>query len=269
MSYSPPSRLLTALEGRAFLDMSSFVATLPLLRQLPRGDGHPVLVLPGYLTSSRSTTTLRWFLKDLGYAAHRWKLGTNYGFSELLEAGMQRRIRTLHRRYGKRVSLLGWSLGGVYARELARALPDHVRLVMTMGSPFKGKGTGTRLSALYEMTAGHRPEDLGEDFLGRMNDAPPVPVTAMYTRTDGIVHWNTTVEDLTHDRVENIEVGGAHCGLGFNPRALMVIADRLAQSEGNWQPFRPWGPLRLMYGKIENSQPRRRRRRGKLRSALS
>jgi pimeloyl-ACP methyl ester carboxylesterase len=132
----PPSRLLLALEVRAIWELQAFFATYPLLRRAPRGDGHPVLVLPGLAASDVSTRPLRTLLKELGYAAHGWKQGTNNGPRDGVEAGMEARLTELAQRYQRKVSLIGWSLGGIFARELARRSPELVRQVITLGSAF-------------------------------------------------------------------------------------------------------------------------------------
>lgn len=243
-----PSRLLMLLEGRAIYDAASMLPMLPFRRFLPRGDGHPVLVLPGFLASSRSTRPLRSFLSDLGYQAHRWKLGYNLGYSLRRHHGMRERVRELVDRYGRRISLVGWSLGGVYARELAREMPDIVRCVVTMGSPFRGHPGASNIEALFNLVAEVPYERLPEEFTARLAEPPPVPTTALYTRADGVVAWQTTVEVSERADVENVHVGGSHLGLGFNPRALFAIADRLAQAPGAWRPFAPPLALRPFFG---------------------
>ena len=162
-----PSKLLFMLESRALADAAGMLPVMALQRFLPAGDGHPVLVLPGFLTSSRSTYLLRRFLTRLGYAGHRWKLGTNLGYSPELHQLMSDRVLELSQRYGTKVSLIGWSLGGVFARELARELPHAVRLVITMGSPFHSHPRSTNVRRIYEFLSGSI-EDLGEDFLRRL-----------------------------------------------------------------------------------------------------
>src|SRR5204863_2180670 len=112
----PPSPVLLALEGRAWLEFAALVPALPLLARAPCGDGHPVLVLPGWLANDRSTWALRWFLRNRGYHVHGWKLGRNLGPT----AALAERFTALRARHGRRLSLIGWSLGGIYARELAR-----------------------------------------------------------------------------------------------------------------------------------------------------
>ena len=233
----PPSRLLFALELRTFSELGGFVASLPLLSALaPRGDGHPVLVLPGLVTSDRSTIALRRFLKSKGWDAHGWELGRNYGPLPGIEGKMIDRVKALHDKSGRKVSLVGWSLGGIYARQLAKMLPDEVRQVITLGSPFNGDPRATNAWKLYEFTSGHKVDDRERHMGGAISEPPPVPTTAIYSRTDGICAWRTCMERET-ETAENIEVEGSHCGLGHHPAAVYAVADRLAQPEGKWTKF--------------------------------
>lgn len=242
-----PSKLLLLLEGRAIYDAAAMLPILGLKKYLPQGDNHPVLVFPGFLASSRSTSPLRKFLAGLGYRSHRWKLGYNMGYSYKLHYGMRDRVSELVERYGEKISLVGWSLGGVYARELARELPDIVRQVITMGSPFRGHPSSSNAHGIFKLFSEVPYEELPASFRQNMAQPPPVPTTAMYTRGDGVVAWQSTVELSDRDDVENIHVGGAHLGLGFNPRVLLALADRLAQPEGQWRPFKPSFWMRPLY----------------------
>src|SRR5215467_14367832 len=133
----PPRRRLLLLEGRAFLEFAALIPAYPFLRRAPRGDGHPVLVLPGFMASDFSTRTLRRFLRDLGYAVHGWKLGRNVGPSPETVGRLVARLQELRTRHGRRISLIGWSLGGIYARELARRFAPDIRQVITLASPFR------------------------------------------------------------------------------------------------------------------------------------
>ena len=240
----PPSRELLLLELRAIWELTAFFASYPLLRLAPRGDGHPVLVLPGLAASDLSTRPLRRYLRDQGWKAHGWKLGPNHGPRPGVEARMQERLAELHARYGRKVSLVGWSLGGIFARELARRAPDQVRAVITLGSPFAGAPKASNAWRLYERAS----ESRVEDYPGRerMKLPPPVPSTAIYTRSDGIVAWQGCLE-REGPTSENIEIEGSHCGLGHNPFALYAIADRLSQPEGEWQPFDRRGLRAMVY----------------------
>jgi predicted alpha/beta hydrolase family esterase len=237
-----PSLALLALEARAWLEFASLVPALPLLRAAPRGDGHPVLVLPGWLASDRSTQALRWFLRDRGYHTHGWRLGRNDGPSSEIVSGMAARLAALRRRHDRPVSLVGWSLGGVYARELSRRFPADVRQVITLASPFRDPDA---TNAVITRLAGRRPPR-SPDVLARLRSPLPVPTTAIYSRTDGIVAWQSCVEPRG-PRSESVEVGTSHCGMGHHPAALLVIADRLAQPEGTWRHFTPRGWSRVPY----------------------
>src|SRR5262245_46406991 len=231
---NPPSKLLLALEVRGIWELQAFFVAYPLLRRALRGDGHPVLVLPGLSASDVSTAPLRAYLKAQGYAAHGWKLGPNHGPRPGTEAGMDARLAELAQRYQRKVSLIGWSLGGVFAREMARRAPDLVRQVITLGSPFAIEPKASNAWRLYEVLSERRVEDW-PDREG-MKLPPPVPSTAIYSRTDGIVAWQGCREQ-DGGMTQNIEIEGSHCGLGHNPAALFAIADRLALPEGKWWPF--------------------------------
>lgn len=242
-----PSKLLFALEGRAVYDAAAMIPMLGLKRFLAQGDNHPVLVLPGFLASSISTRPLRQYLAGLGYRSHRWKLGYNMGYSAKLHDGMRNRVTELVERYGEKISLVGWSLGGVYARELAREMPDIVRQVITMGSPFRGHPSSSNIDKVFHFFSEVPYHEMPESFVQNMAVAPPVPTTALYTRGDGVVAWQSTVELSDRYDVENVHVGGAHVGLGFNPRVLFTLADRLAQPQGQWRRFKPPMCLRPLY----------------------
>jgi pimeloyl-ACP methyl ester carboxylesterase len=240
----PPSQLLLLSEARAALELGAFVGAYPLLRMLPPGDGHPVMVLPGFSANDSSTHPLRSFLRNHGYAAHGWELGRNLGLRNGLNEQKLARLHELRRHSGRKVSLVGWSLGGVFARELAKQAPDDVRLVITLGSPFKGDLRANNVSELYKMLSGHSVEDASAQY--HLSEPPPVPTTAIYSRTDGIVHWQCCVEE-EGPMSESIEVSSSHCGLGHHPAALYAIADRLAQPEGKWTHFDRSGWRRLIF----------------------
>lgn len=240
-----PGPILRLMESRAWLEAGASLALLPVWRLAPRGDDHPVLVLPGLAASDDSTAILRSFLRSRGYAAHGWGQGRNLGFrAGVLEAVRSRLVR-LTDQHGRKVSLIGWSLGGIFARELAKEVPDSVRLVITLASPFTGHPRATHAFRLYEWISGHR---IGAPEVHEpLRAPPPVPTTSIWSRTDGIVSWRCSVErDLP--LVENIEVNASHLGIGAHPLALYAIADRLAQPEGRWQPFQRDGWKALAYG---------------------
>lgn len=244
----PPPALLFALElPRALVEFGAFCAAAPALQLAPRGDGHAVLVLPGFTATDSSTAALRTYLRTLGYDAAGWGLGRNLGPTREALREMDGLVTRLTERHGGAVSIVGCSLGGVYARELARRRPRDVRLVVTLGSPYQlASPRQSRTSALYDRyTHLHVPAD-ELPRAGRPARALPVPATSIFTRTDGVVAPATCTEPPT-ERAETIEVQGSHSGLGHHPAAVYAIADRLAQPTGTWSPFVPPRVLRRLY----------------------
>ena len=245
----PPNRLWTLAEGRALFELGAFVMARPLLAHLPRGDGHAVMVLPGFMATNSSTVPMRRLLKDLGYDAHGWDSGRNIKVDNALIARLEAQLKRLNDVSGRKVSLIGWSLGGVLARELAKLHPDRVRLVISLGSPISDDRGHTNAARLFEFLNGKEPEPMrGGRFRG-LDQAPPVPTTSILTKTDGIVHWRGSVQTPAATPAENIEVYASHCGLGVNPSVMVAIADRLAQGEGEWQPFTAPPALQWLFPK--------------------
>lgn len=243
---SPPSKTLMFLEGRALSEFGAFLGSLPLLGLLPRGDGHPVLVLPGLMASDSSTRALRAVLKARGYAVKGWGLGRNYGLRDGVQESVIDLLTDMHETHGRKVSLVGWSLGGLYARQLAKMMPERVRSVVTLGSPFAAGPHSTNAWRVYEFTSGKRAEEADEHFGGALSVAPPVPTTAIFSRTDGVCAWQGCMEK-TSALSESIEVDSSHCGMGHHPAAIYAIADRLAQPEGDWKPFERSGHCNLVF----------------------
>lgn len=251
----PPSKTLFVSEfGRVFGSLSNFVLGYPALRFAPKGDGHPVLVLPGFLAGDATTLPLRTFLKGRGYNVYGWDLGINYGRGidpdHIIpsDSKVLARVRQLHEQTGRKVTLIGWSLGGIYAREIARITPKSVRMVITLASPFRGEAKATNIWRIFERISGKELDGLPESLYRMVQKSPPVPTTAIYSRTDGITAWETCIDDLdTCTECENIELETSHLGIGFSPIALWAIADRLAQSEGEWRPFDRSGMRKHIY----------------------
>jgi len=235
-----PGHLLRALEWRTALE---YLAALSAARRdagWPRGDGHPVLVIPGFLAGPFSTQLLRDVLRRLGYRVYDWGLGHNMGYRASMRETLPARLRHIRERSdGRTVSIIGWSAGGIYARELARAFPDDVRSVITLGSPFRGNhqaSTAWRVWRLVNRGA-DATASVSESALVRRAQPLSVPTTCIYSKSDGIVAWQCCTS-LPAPETENVEVRSSHLGYGHNVETLSVIADRLAQPEGDWRAFR-------------------------------
>ncbi len=229
-----PGVFLLALEGRAPLELGATLASWPLLKTAPQGDGHAVIVFPGLGAGDLTTVPLRNFLNAQGYDTYGWDLGLNFGPREGVLQKSLDRVQQIHQDTGRKVSLIGWSLGGVYAREFAKSLPKSVRSVITLGTPFAGDPKATNAWRFYQFASGHKLDD--PELLEHLKEAPPVPTTSIFSRTDGVVAWPLSIQKESN-RAENIEVVASHVGLGLNPAALYAVADRLSQAEGKWAKF--------------------------------
>ncbi|MEQ9450142.1 MAG: alpha/beta hydrolase [Pseudomonadales bacterium] len=250
--YARPRSALAMFEGvRATSEVAALVASAPILSLAPRGDGQPVLVMPGFGATDASTVAIRQYLSHLGYDARPWKLGRNLGPAmQGLANALAQRLDEVHNTAEQRkVSLVGWSLGGVYARILAHLFPDRVRQVVTLGSPISGSPRSTRAYRAARAVYGAPLEQSPAYDLRQMasEPLPGVPSAAIFSKTDGVVPWPMAVE-RSDELADNIEVYSSHIGLGFNPAVLFAVADRLALKEGEWQPFQRTGWKAFSYG---------------------
>lgn len=253
--FKPPSRLLWLAEWRAVYELGFSLLAAPLLLSAPRGDGHPILVLPGFLASDVSTEPLRRYLQRLGYDPYAWDHGRNLGGVSRMRHTLSKRLMTIHERTERKVTVIGWSLGGIYARMLALDAPEAVRSVITLGSPFSRDPNASNISGLYHQVTGEGPtveERMARAMFAHAFDMIagdlPMPATSIYSKLDGVVNWQACLIHKT-DHSENIEVlGASHVGLGVNAAVLWAVADRLAQPEGKFTPFVPAGPFLLGYG---------------------
>jgi pimeloyl-ACP methyl ester carboxylesterase len=204
------------------LDISGFaLSSTGLIGRCPKGDGHRVIVLPGFCAGSHATAALRRALVTAGYDAVDWGLGTNLGPSDHVDQGLKDLI------LGQRetVTLVGWSLGGLYARALANQYPDKIRRVITLGSPHRADPSVSALAPLFRLLSPKKPEELTPEALDLVRRDPPVPLTSIYTRRDGVVDWKDCICSG-----ENVEVTGTHMGLTHNLDVLQALLDRLPQS---------------------------------------
>ncbi len=226
-----PKRWRTYLElPRAILALVTLPLYLVHLNGAERGDGSPVLVIPGFATSDLSTLILRTYLSRLGYQVHGWDMGRNLGAKTigLRNERLIERLDGLHRQYGQRVTLIGWSMGGIMARMISRERPEKVRQIISLGAPFAGDPYANRTWRIYERMSGHSlSHPIARAQITKSKLPPPVPSVSLYSKSDGIVAWQSCIEaDQPHTK--NIEVDSAHCGFGFSPAVLRTVADRLA-----------------------------------------
>ena len=243
----PPVRWLLTEPARSALDLAGLALTAAWLARSPHGDGHAVLVLPGLLVGDMSTMVLRRFLRGLGYDVQRWELGRNVGPTAEVVARLPSALERLAERAGP-VSVIGWSLGGVYARGLAHRHPDLVRQIITLGSPFAIRdGRQSRAHRAFEFERRAHQYPVPFDIPApRLSEPVPVPSTAVYSRRDGIVDWRACIDPAGALR-QNIEVRCSHLGFGHDAATLWVVADRLALATGQWVPFTPPRALRRLY----------------------
>jgi len=214
-------------ECRVILEYAALRLALPWLRRsAPRGTGQPVLVVPGFATDDRWTSTLCAFLRDIGYRAHGWGLGRNHGNVGKLIPHVIERVAELSTAHGTPIGLVGWSLGGYLAREVARERTDLVDRVVTLGAPVIG-GPKYTASARYYRRKGYDVDAIEQHVEER--DAKPIetPVVALYSRSDGVVAWRACIDDKS-PRVEHHEVFSSHLGLIFSPVVYRRVAALLA-----------------------------------------
>lgn len=246
-----PHLLHSLLEPRAFLEAAMLPMSLPLLMQAPQGDGHPVLLLPGFMADENSLFVLKAFLERKGYNVQTWGLGRNLGFRSKHTSALPQKIRYLHHLTGRKVSLVGWSLGGVFSLYGAENSLECVRCVITLGSPVSMDAQGSQspaaVKALYRLVS-HRLGSSAHAMAPRAKALREhrrlaIPTSCLYSLGDGVVPPQEATIDGDPALHENIRVPGSHIGLGFNGLVLAVVADRLAQPEAQWTPFAPKGLL--------------------------
>jgi pimeloyl-ACP methyl ester carboxylesterase len=247
----PPSWRLQLLEPIAWsVETAAFVSSLPLFAAARTGDQHPVLFLPGFTAGDGSTAPLRSVVRSHGYWVHAWRLGRNIGPTARAVSGMRARMAELYDTHQRRVTLIGQSLGGIYARLLARERPELVRQVITLGSPYRmvagDRSTATLLWRRYEHL---HDGDLPLSDVGEQDRVPlAVPATSIYSRSDGVAPWQTCI-DIVRKDAENIEVVSSHVGMAVNPAVVLAVLDCLARREDEWRPFEPPAALCAWYPK--------------------
>lgn len=234
----PPSYVLLALEPvRAALEFAGH----QVMREaaVPKGDRHAVVIFPGLATNGTVTRPLQSFCERLGYRCFDWGQGLNTGPKGEIDGWLDALAQDVQERtcgHEAPISLVGWSLGGIYAREVAKRLRSRVRQVVTIGTPFAGAAEHTNVGLVYRLLNGSMPPD-DPALLERLRTAPPVPATSIYSRSDGVVAWQACMDARRTGLSESIEIEGSHCGMPWNPSVLRVVADRLAQPLHAWRPY--------------------------------
>lgn len=241
LSISRPSLALLGTEPwRAAMEFVSFkLNNFKPKSPVRAGDGHPVVIFPGLATDGSGVAPLRDYCESLGYRAIDWGWGYNTGptgdLDEWLAALASHTAKLLHP-YSKPATLIGWSLGGIYAREMGKMLAPKVRQVITIGTPFNAEADHTNVGWLFRLLSG-TPATIAPELSKRLRTPPPLPTTSIYSRSDGVVAWETCRHATRSRWVQDIEVNSSHIGMGWNPAVLQIVADRLRQQPANWQPY--------------------------------
>ncbi len=225
-----PGVLSAVREMRLPFELVTFGARARHLINAPRGDGRPVMLLPGYMAGEMSMQPLAAFLRILGYRVYQWGIGQNRGDVYRAMNDVGERVEALCEEKGEKLTLVGWSLGGVISREIAREFPDSVREIITLGSPIIGGPKYTTVGSLYALQFGVDLDAFEEEVHDRNLEGLPLPATSIYSRSDGIVDWRACI-DPYNDHTRHIEVESTHFGLGVNPKVWRTVAETLAGQE--------------------------------------
>lgn len=186
-------------------------------RPLGPPDGPPALVIPGFIAHDRTTVALRSALATAGWRVHGWGMGVNWGARAETVERLKRRLDAISP--DRKILLVGWSLGGLFAREVARAFPERVSAVVTLGSPFSGDPKQNNVWRLYERIAGHR---VDEPPLPRITDKPPVPQLALWSRRDGLIAPRSA-RGLDNERDQAVELDCTHMAFGVSRKAARAV----------------------------------------------
>lgn len=207
------------------------------------GDGHPVIIFPGMCTDGTAVAPMRRYCKSLGYEALDWGRAFNRGPQGDIDtwlADLKAHVGELLSGFEQSATFIGWSLGGIYARELSKTMGQRVRQVITIGTPFNAGADHTNVGWIFRMLSGSAPP-FTSAMSARLRSAPSVPTTSIYSRSDGVVAWQTCRHSVESQCVQDLEVSGSHVGLGWNREVLRIVGDRLAQPPGQWLRYEPGG----------------------------
>jgi pimeloyl-ACP methyl ester carboxylesterase len=232
-----PDPLHVIREALGLVELPRLLLRFPELARQPRGNGQPVLILPGYGAGDLSTAILKGYLRLLGYRARGWGLGRNTGNAPQLLPPILKRVAFLGRKGSQKVNLIGWSFGGYLARELARERPDLIGHVITLGTPVVGGPKYTIVARTFRRR-GIDIDAIAAEIELRNRILLSTPVTAIYSRSDAVVAWQACI-DRNAANVEHIEVRTTHLGFGFSPEVYKIIAQRLAPNRAPVQLVDP------------------------------
>ncbi len=227
---APPAQSAVLNEMTALWELPRLLLHAPWLYSTRVTQRQPVMVMPGFGGTDLSTVPLRACLNAAGFDAVGWGLGRNDGDVEALLPRVVAAVSKYAGRSGGPVQLVGWSLGGVFAREVARDLPDDVARVVTFGTPVIGGPKYTQVGGRYAALGFDL--DALEHAVAQRHLVPiRAPITAIYSRRDGIVAWRACIDPWTPN-VEHVEVRSSHLGLGIDPDVYRIVLDRLASGAG-------------------------------------
>ena len=229
-----PSLFLQLTEGiRYVIDLVKVLFFTYNYTYKTKGDKHPVLVVPGLMCTDFSTTLLRKFINKLGYTAYGWELGRNLGDLKGLNdiRNLQNRVAEIRQKHDGKITLVGWSMGGIYTRELAKMNPELFHQVITIGAPFADAYAPNNVEWFYKLIK--NPADVSPVWREQMPISAPIMTTAMYSKQDGLVPWEACQEIMQDDLHQNIEVSGSHWGLVTNAEVFAIIAQQIPYSGKN------------------------------------
>lgn len=224
-----PNLFRMFLESRAFIEWASIYAIYPFIPKRIKGEGKPVLIIPPYLGDDYSTSFVRRYLTSLGFKTYRWEQGVNMIKAHYIPR-LEEKLDDIYTAHGEKVNIVGWSGGGMFAKILANHHPDQVEQIVTIGSPVWGlMDMKSRVDGILQFFSGKSLKEKNKKFIDELEHIPDVPVTCIYTKTDGVLPWKHCIEAESYrDDIRNIEVFGSHSGLGANASVLMITANALS-----------------------------------------
>lgn len=238
MNIKIPQNISLLCDVRLIYELNEYFKSLPLLNNSFSGNNDPVLVLPGFMTGDFCTSPMRTFLNSIGYCAEPWELGINTGPTNKLINSVASRVMELYEKYNKPINLVGWSLGGIYAREIAKRLPDQIDKVITLGTPFNG--LNVELVKKYFLDSGINDLDaLTPKMVNQLHIQSGHPYTSIYSKSDQLINWRACyIKNNLAQKIESVEIDSSHFGMCHNPSAINVVADRLSYTTENWKFYK-------------------------------